>query len=104
MSCPTPGCTETIPGAYPMYDHLGRLVYYCALHTGELEGIRDRKKALCDELEAVHRLYGVIGYHNAAQDGNPHKGCVICDLVALQTQQARALVQLTKREMEITGP
>jgi hypothetical protein len=90
--CPTPGCTGTQACGGADYDHIGAIRYWCARHGGELLGVRRRIAALLVQIEGMRRLLGVLDDNSL---------CVA--LVETLTAQGVLLIQLIRRERELTG-
>lgn len=101
--CPTPGCTATDYYFSGEYDHLGRLSFcWCAAHGAELVGIRERKAALLSEIEGMDRVLCHV-LHAHPSPPLPFKDCARCELERTVREQGILLVQLIRRERELTG-
>ena len=96
--CPALDCTSTRPSSGYDYDHLGVARCFCAQHARELEGVRERIAALLAQLAGLNlvretmKCYGGTEYHELY---------LVSDCT--MREQGALLVQLIKRERELTG-
>jgi flagellar biosynthesis regulator FlaF len=76
------------------YDHFGKLVRFCGVHGYELTGVRRRIAALLAQIEGMNRLVHFAAFADEQ---------VNRELRATLVAQGVLLVQLIKRERELTG-
>ena len=100
--CPTPGCKSTLGAGECGFDHFGRLQWWCSQHTMELQGVRERITALLAQIEGMNRVLCHILHEHPAPP-LPFKDCVRCEIEKTVREQGALLVQLIKRERELTG-
>ena len=104
--CPTPGCLETQAHFSAHYDHLGRMRDFCAVHGGELLGVRERMVALFAQIEGMQRIQvnaGIYCKHAIPIPSRYIDTCLRRRLHKTLQAQGGALLVLIDRERELTG-
>ncbi len=99
--CPAFGCDVTSSQGRLFYrDHLGKIRSFCSKHGEELNELRRHTVSLLVQIEGLHRVVALC-YHDSPP--NCSSACLRCALQTTAREQGALLVQLIKRERELTG-
>ncbi len=94
-NCTTPGCDKESRLWYR--DHLGIRRGWCSEHGDALKGVRECIEAALEQISGLQKVLHCLAHTNGPEE------CFCKTIERVASEQGVLLVQLIKRERELTG-